>query len=242
MNIGLFGYGRMGKMVEEIAIQRRHTVSEKIETGMPFIGNADVYIDFTLPEAVLENVEKAISKKTPLVIGTTGWASFQDEVEKMGKDGGVAIIYGGNFSLGVNLFWRTLAKMTEEFSGFTEEYDVFSHEFHHRLKKDSPSGTALTTADIILKNFPAKKTICTDTLHERAIKPEELHVSSTRGGSIPGTHSAYFDSLFDTIELTHTARSREGFALGAVLAAEQIHRLPAGLHHFPEIFEMLFKK
>ncbi len=240
MNIGLFGYGKMGKIIEKIALERGHIIGEIREEGEEFIGNAEVYIDFTMPSSVIENISKALEKKIPMVIGTTGWLSNLSVVQKMAESANVPIIYGGNFSLGVNLFWRCLTKMAEEFSVFSAEYDVFTHEFHHRFKKDSPSGTALTTAEIILQHFHAKQKIYSETLLERAITPEELHTTATRGGSVPGTHSVYFDSAFDTIEFTHTARSREGFALGAVLASEKIQKLPGGLHHFPDIFEKLF--
>lgn len=241
MHIGLFGYGKMGKMVEKVALDRGHSITEKIDSADLFTGNADAYIEFTLPDAVLQNVQKACDKKAPLIIGTTGWLTQKDTVEHQIKEAGIPVIYGGNFSLGVNLFWRSLQKVSKEFSAFADEYDVFTHEFHHNKKKDSPSGTALTTADIILENFPSKTKRCDETLTNRAIESDELHVTATRGGSIPGTHSVYFDSPFDTVEFTHRARTREGFALGAVLAAENIHKLPAGLHHFPDIFDELFR-
>lgn len=239
MNIGLFGYGKMGKMVEIVAKKRGHQISEVLSGENTFQGNADVYIDFSIPEAVYKNAKIVMEKRIPLVIGTTGWLDQKVEIETLAKQNGIPIVYGGNFSLGVNLFWRSLKYAAREFAQFSEEYDVFLHEFHHRGKKDSPSGTALTTAEILLNTFPKKK-ICTETLHAREILPEELHVTSTRGGHIPGTHSVYFDSLSDTVEITHRARSREGFALGAILAAENASRLPVGLHHFPEIFDILF--
>jgi 4-hydroxy-tetrahydrodipicolinate reductase len=239
MNIGLFGYGKMGKIVESVAITRGHQISEILSGENSFQGNADVYIDFSLPEAVFENAKMAIENGIPIVIGTTGWLEKKATLELLAQQKSIPAVYGGNFSLGVNLFWRSLEKTAKEFSAFAGEYDVFVHEFHHREKKDSPSGTAITTAEILLDAFP-KNRICTESVHERIILPEELHTTSTRGGSIPGTHCVYFDSLFDTIEITHRARTREGFALGAVLAAENIKKLSSGLHHFPEIFDILF--
>ncbi len=240
MNFGLFGYGKMGKMVESVAISRNHIIVEKKEIDMPFEGLADIYIDFTLPEALEENVRHCCNAKKPMVIGTTGWTQKKEWVHSQALEVGIPIIYGGNFSLGVNLFWKALAKTTEEFSAFSDVYDVFTHEYHHRQKKDAPSGTAITTAQVIVDHFPAKKKILFDLLERRAPEAEELHVSSSRGGSIPGTHSVFFDSPFDTIEIVHTARTREGFAYGAVLAAEKVQTLPAGLHHFPDIFDLLF--
>lgn len=242
MNIGILGYGRMGKMIESVSVSRKNNVSEIVDNEKDFSGNADVFIDFTLPHVVMANIEKCCDKKVPMVIGTTGWLEHLQEVDKKAKESGIPIIYGGNFSLGVNLFWRALAKVSKEFSAFSGEYDVFTHEFHHRKKMDSPSGTAITTAQVILDNFPAKKKIQDQCLIDRSIEPDELHVTATRGGSIIGTHSTYFDSDFDTVELTHQARTREGFAYGAVLAAENIQKLKPGLHHFPDIFEELFTK
>lgn len=241
--IGILGYGRMGKMIEQVALKRKNTVSDIIDRPEKFNAkkiSSEVFIDFTLPSAVIENIQKCCDAKKPMVIGTTGWYEKKNKVDTMAKKAGIPIIYGGNFSLGVNLFLRAMEKVAHEFSAFADEYDVFTHEFHHRNKVDSPGGTALELAHIVQKKFSEKTEIQGQALTDRAIQKEELHVSSTRGGSIPGTHSVYFDSPFDTVECTHRARTREGFAYGAVLAAEKISQLSPGLHHFPDIFEELF--
>ncbi len=147
-------------------------------------------------------------------------------------------IWGGNFSLGVNLFWKVIKQSTQIFDKFSNEYDILVHEFHHKNKIDSPSGTAIQTAQNIIDNSNHKNTMITEKL-DRKRNENEIHVSSSRGGSIPGTHTVMFDSNYDTIEIVHTARSREGFAIGAILAAEKISSIPTGLHNFSEIFDSI---
>ncbi|MFC1691411.1 4-hydroxy-tetrahydrodipicolinate reductase, partial [Nanoarchaeota archaeon] len=155
-----------------------------------------------------------------IVMGTTGWNDQMDEVKKIVEENGIGFIYGSNFSIGVNVFFKMIenaAKIMDK----VDDYDVYGHEFHHNQKLDSPSGTAKSMANILLDNMSRKNTLVTDVVN-RKIEPNELHFSSTRVGNIPGTHSIGFDSTADTIELKHTARNRSGFALGAVMAAEWI--------------------
>jgi 4-hydroxy-tetrahydrodipicolinate reductase len=223
MNILLVGYGKMGKRIHELAVQQGHIVSivKNSHELKAFSDAVDVAIEFTRPSAVMENIEMLCKKQIPCVIGTTGWYDEMNEVRIMIKTAGIGCIYASNFSIGVHVFW----KMVKEASVLINQhplYDVFGHEFHHKDKKDSPSGTARTTAEILSENIDRKTCIQYEALNDRPPLENELHFSSTRGGAIFGTHSVYFDSLVDQIEITHTAKNRDGFALGALQAAEWI--------------------
>ncbi len=228
MKIGLIGYGKMGQEVEKAALGRGHQVGIRIDPAgrdkcLPEItaaalADVDGAIEFSHPEAVLENIRKLLELKKPVVVGTTGWYGHIGEIKALCQQQGTALVYAPNFSLGVNLFYLILERATELFNHF-DAYDVAISETHHRQKVDSPSGTAQKLAEIVLRNVDRKKKVTSESLN-RAIAPEELHLVSIRSGESPGTHSVVFDSLADTVELTHTARSRAGLALGAVLAAE----------------------
>ena len=220
----------MGKMIERILISRGHEVScivdpvvetatdKEITTAK--LADADVVIDFSSPAAVLKNCKAYAMGSTPVVLGTTGWGDKRAEIEDMIKKAGIGFVWGSNFSIGAHMLFK-LASYAAKLSNAVPEYDIMIHEMHHKLKKDSPSGTAITLAEKVLAASDRKTKIVTECL-DRRIEPEELHVSSTRGGSIPGIHTLYLDSPADTIEVSHSARSREGFALGAVMAAEWI--------------------
>ena len=239
MNIGLIGYGRMGKVIEKIAVQRGHKVTSIVDQGMGEISSeVDCYIDFSVAAAMKTNMTELCKQKVPVVIGTTGWLDDKDFYEKLFQDSGNIGIWGGNFSLGVNLFWKAVQDATKTFNKFQKEYDVMVHEYHHKNKIDSPSGTAIQTADFVLQNSTQKDKIVTECLNRKR-EDNELHVSSTRGGSIPGIHTVTFDSDFDTVEITHNARTREGFALGSVIAAEKIQKLKSGLYNFSENFDTI---
>lgn len=240
MKLGIIGYGRMGKIIEQIAKQRGHEIVSIIDIDRnENIGkHAECYIDFSVPEALDKNIKILCDLQVPVVIGVTGWNNKMEEYSQLFKNKGNTGIWSGNYSLGVNLYWKVIRQATETFDKFAKEYDIMIHEFHHKNKIDSPSGTAIQTAKIILEKSSSKDAIVTETL-QRKRKDNELHVSSTRGGSIPGTHTVLFDSNFDTVEITHTARSREGFALGAILAAEKINTVKQGLHNFSEIFDSI---
>ncbi|MDD5770113.1 MAG: 4-hydroxy-tetrahydrodipicolinate reductase [Candidatus Gracilibacteria bacterium] len=224
MKIAIVGYGRMGKLVEEYSIKRGHTITSiidpikntKIEDLLK--NEFDVIIEFSIPEIALENMKFYSTNNFKVIMATTGWYNKLPEVKNMFSKSGT-ILWSGNFSLGVHLFWKMVENTSKIMNKF-EDYDVFGHEFHHNKKADSPSGTAIKTANIILENIDRKTSIITEELSHRAIKAEEIHFSSTRGGSIPGTHQVYFDSVFDTIKIEHQARTREGFALGSVVSAE----------------------
>jgi len=229
MKILLVGYGYMGKEIEKIVLSRGHSIAGTVdpiseashkEVTSSLLEKADVVIDFSAPSAVEKNCDVYVKGKTPIVMGTTGWENIREQVGKKVDEAGIGFIYGSNYSVGANLFINLVGKATSLINNFPE-YDILLHEFHHKRKKDSPSGTALMTADEIIKKSNNKDKIVTERL-DRQINADELHVSSTRGGDIPGTHIVMFDSSADTVELTHRARNRSGFALGAVIAAEWI--------------------
>jgi 4-hydroxy-tetrahydrodipicolinate reductase len=229
VKIALIGYGKMGKIIESIAKQRGNEVVSIIdpncdtaqkEITKESLKDADVCIDFTHPTVIMENIKKISSLGKNIVIGTTGWYDRMPEVESMINKNKVGAIWSGNFSIGVNVFFRIVESAASLFNNI-HDYDAMVHEIHHNQKADSPSGTASMIGKIILKNMSRKNKIITDKL-ERKIEPNELHISSVRVGTVPGTHEVLFDSAADTIELKHTARTREGFALGAVMAAEFI--------------------
>ena len=229
MNIAMIGYGKMGHEIEKVAkakgisirtIDPREKTADYKEINEESMKDIDVCVDFTHPDSVVGNIEKISRFKKNIVVGTTGWYNKMDEVKKIVENANIGLIWSGNFSVGVNIYFEVIesaAKIMNQFS----DYDVFVHEFHHNRKADSPSGTAVMIGKILTENIERKKKIVTEEL-KRKIEPDELHVSSTRGGAIPGTHIVGFDSPADTIELKHTARSREGFALGAFLAAQWI--------------------
>jgi len=184
----------------------------------PAVARADVAIEFSRPDTAVPNILALAERGIPVVVGTTGWYQKLPEVRAAIEKAGSNLLWSANYSLGVNLFYRIAAfaaKLADPFA----EYDVGGWEAHHNKKADSPSGTAKTLVERVLAEMTRKKTVVYETL-DRPPAPEELHYASLRVGAVPGTHSLYFDSSADTIELTHTARSREGFARGAVRAAE----------------------
>jgi len=224
MNIAIIGYGKMGKEIDRLATERGLKVIHRLTSGSLLtvheIQRVDVGIHFARPDSVVPYVERWAGLKRNLVIGTTGWQNDFDKIASAVKKNNVALVYASNFSIGVHLFFR-LIKETARLINHFGEYDVSLHEAHHKDKLDSPSGTALTAAKILLEQIERKKTMLTEP-PQGTIKPEQLQITSTRLGSIVGTHTVTFDSLADSIELRHTAKNRTGFALGALLAAEWI--------------------
>lgn len=227
MNIALIGYGRMGREVERVAqergikIVRRFDVAgtgDAVEITRETLKGVDVCIDFSSPESVVETITEIASLGKNLVVGTTGWYDRLDEVRQIVKKHGIGLLYASNFSLGVNIFMKIVMDSARLFQHHPA-YDVAVSEVHHRGKSDAPSGTALSLGSVILKEFKRKSELLPETSHGK-IKPSQLHVTSTRLGSVTGKHTVLFDSEADTIELTHTAKNRTGFALGAVVAAE----------------------
>lgn len=229
MNIAVIGYGKMGHEIEKVAQNKCISViridpnaegSDFREINSESIEGIDVCVDFSHPDAVIRNIEKVAKFKKNIVVGTTGWYNSIDKVKKIVKDTGIGLIWSGNFSIGVNAYFKIIEQAAKIMNNI-KDYDVFVHEFHHSQKADSPSGTAVMIGKIITENIERKNKVVTEEL-KRKIEPNEVHISSTRGGSIPGTHIVGFDSAADTIELKHTARSRQGFAVGAVMAAQWI--------------------
>lgn len=227
MKIAIVWYGRMGELVEKYTKERWHEIAIIID---PKKGTKkedlltidfDAIVEFSLPEIALENMKFYAKNDMKVIMATTGWYNHIEEIKSLFNNSRWALLWSGNFSLGVHIFWKIIEQASKIINKF-DNYDIFGHEFHHNKKADSPSGTAINTAHIILENVERKKTLITEELSDRAIKPEELHFSSTRGGNIPWIHSIYFDSPFDTIKIEHSARSRDGFALGSVICAEWI--------------------
>ena len=223
--IAIVGYGSMGKEIEKTALSREFQITDIFEIDNP-IGehqkyNYDVAIDFTFPDSVIENIRKLSLLKKNIVLGTTGWMAHAEAIKKYVNDNGIGLVYGSNFSVGMNMFFRIVETASKILNNHPE-YDIMLHELHHSRKKDSPSGTAKTLADIILSNYSMKDNVLEETSHDK-IGNNTLHLTSTRGGDITGTHTVYIDSKADTIELIHRAKSRRGFAEGALLAAEWIH-------------------
>lgn len=228
-NIALIGYGKMGQLIERFATAKGHTVIAKVdpyadgcskEITEEALSGADVCIDFTHPQTVVGNIRQTAALGKPMVIGTTGWYTQMDKVKQIVEQHHVGLIWSGNFSIGVNALFRIVGYAAQVFNNL-HDYDVLGHEFHHKAKADSPSGTAAMLGKILLDNLDHKQRLVVDKL-DRKIEPDEIHFSSSRGGAIPGTHTIMFDSVVDTIEIQHTARGREGFASGAVMAAEFI--------------------
>lgn len=198
------------------------------------IKKADVAIDFTSPEIILENIKEILPLGKKMVIGTTGWYDNMDEVKEIVEKDKGGLIYGKNFSLGANIFFKIISyssKLIDKYGG----YDVFGLEIHHKGKKDSPSGTAKKIAELVIKNSKSKKSAQFDKL-DRQVRDDELHFASLRGGNNFGFHEVIFDSIADEIKLSHQAHNRRGFAQGALLAAEFIMGRN-GLWAFEDLFD-----
>ncbi|MCR4823236.1 MAG: 4-hydroxy-tetrahydrodipicolinate reductase [Treponema sp.] len=238
MKIALVGYGKMGHMIEMCAKNMGHEVAATVDvaskdaTNLVAAGDyqavadavkksgAEGVIEFSHPSAVIGNLNALIPLGLPLVVGTTGWAKSEDEIAKLCASTKGTCMRSSNFSIGVNMFYKIVeeaAKIMAEYS----EYDVAVWEAHHNQKADSPSGTALEVARRVMLGNKTKTEMVFDAFHEKP-KANQLHVSSTRVGHVPGTHTVFFDSPADEIELTHRARSREGFARGSVVALEKL--------------------
>ena len=227
MRIALLGYGKMGRMIETIAVREGWEVDPKLDIDENAEGSGvtpasmegvDVAVEFSQPESVLANIEAAARAGVNIVVGTTGWSDQRNKVERIVQDSGIGLIYGTNFSLGMNLFFEIIA-YSARIVGMIPQYDSFIYEAHHRAKKDAPSGTALNLLDMMRPH----------------LANPNLNIASIRAGSIPGTHVIGFDSAADTLTLEHRARSRQGFAEGAVLAARWIAG-KKGFYDFRNVF------
>jgi len=234
MKVAVVGYGKMGHEVEAILRERGHEPA-CIDLGQPFPAGCVVGIDFTEPAAVLGNVQAALGAGARYVVGTTGWSDRRAEVEGAVARAGSGLVYAATFSLGVNLFYRIVREAAALLAPFPD-YDPYVLEKHHRQKKDAPSGTANVLADIVARSGGVRRT-AVDRL-EGLLPTEAFNVSSVRAGGIVGEHVVGFDSGGDEILIEHRARSRRGFALGAVLAAEWI-ATRTGVHPFEAVLDDL---
>lgn len=217
MKIALLGYGKMGKVIERIALERGHEIVLRKSGKDTFEGleHADVAIDFSIPDAAVSNISTCLDNNIPVISGTTGWLENYDKMVVLCQEKNGAFIYGSNFSLGVNIFFQLndyLAKIMSKIG----QYKVAMEEVHHTQKLDAPSGTAITLAKGIIDNSDYSSWALENA------KDDEILIDAKRIENVPGTHSVFYNSDVDTIEIKHIAHNREGFALGAVVAAEWI--------------------
>lgn len=243
LEITLLGFGNMGRMIGQLAESNGCRVVSVIDPVQPDCLReiraeqlGEVCIDFSLPNAALDNIRQVAELGRNLVVGTTGWHKNLPEVEELVARQGIGLLYGANFSIGMNVFQRVV-KYAAALCAKFPAYDVCGWEIHHNRKADSPSGTAIQLSDAILASGGTKDTAVYDKL-DRRIEPRELHFASVRGGSVPGTHSLLFDSETDSLELTHRVRSRACFAVGALQAAKWIADRK-GLFTFNQMLEDL---
>ncbi|PYS91913.1 MAG: dihydrodipicolinate reductase [Acidobacteria bacterium] len=231
MKIALIGHGAMGQLIERLAVEKAHEILVLLDGNdadlsatelAGKLSGSEVAIDFTTAEAVRRNVEACVAAGVPLIEGTTGWTRQRNEVEKIVLDGDGAVVFGANFSVGVNLFYRIADFAAELFAKFPE-YGAFIEEQHHSRKKDAPSGTALKIKEVVSEHV------------------EVGDVAATRAGNIPGTHRVGFDGPADQILLEHLARSREGFAFGSLMAAEWIVG-KKGFYEFTDVVDEIVKR
>ncbi len=243
MKIALLGYGKMGQIIERFALDRGHEVVLKINVDnqedltVSNLRKADVAIDFSAPDAALGNIYACFDANVPVVVGTTGWYGELQQVKNDCLDRNNTLLYGSNFSIGVNLFFhmnKIMARLMNDYPA----YDVQVEEIHHTQKLDAPSGTAMTIAEGIIENLDRKTEWVNEvegTPFDEVVKPEQLLISSQRTENVPGTHTVVYSSEVDDIEFKHTAHSRAGFALGAVIAAEWLEH-KQGFYNIADIF------
>lgn len=243
MKLALIGYGRMGHLLESMAEQYGFAVCAHIDPALGVelsedaLGGADVVIEFSTPATAAENLRQCLGWGIPVVCGTTGWFQQLPAITTVAEETQTGLIYGSNFSVGMNLFFdivRQAAQLMHQF----EDYDAYGLELHHNRKKDSPSGTARVLTDIMLQH--SRKRVAQFDRLERRPETDEFHFASVRAGDIPGTHIIGFDSVADSIELKHTARNRAGFASGALLAAKWLIGR-RGVYEFTTLFKELIQ-
>ncbi len=244
MKLALLGMGRMGQEIDRLARAAGHDVVARIDIAptpdpdpapLPDkLRGADVVVDFTVPGAVLGNIEGAAAAGIPMVVGTTGWYDEMDRIQALVAQAGIGFMWGANFSIGAQVLMR-LAQQAATLLDRFPEYDPYVFEHHHTAKQDAPSGTAIELAERILDAMDRKRHVQTGN-PDGAIDPAALHVASLRAGEAFGHHRVGFDAAAESIELVHTARSREGFALGALYAAEWI-KDRTGFYEFSQLFE-----
>ncbi len=243
MKVALLGYGKMGQIIERFALERGHEVVLKInvdnldDLNKSNLSKADVAIDFSAPDAAISNIYACFEANLPIVVGTTGWYGQLQEVKNECLSSNNTLLYGSNFSIGVNIFFhvnKVLAKLMSNFPA----YDVQVEEIHHTQKLDSPSGTAMTIAEGIIEELDGKTEWVNELVgspFEDVIKKEQVLIESHRIENVPGTHTVVYSSEVDDIELKHTAHSRAGFALGAIVAAEWLQN-KQGFYNIADIF------
>ena len=235
MKVALIGYGKMGKTIERILNDRNHEVvatfgREGIDEEK--LKQADVAIEFTRPEAVFDNISVCFKHQIPVVTGTTGWLAKYDEAVKLCEKHQSAFLFASNFSLGVNIFFEINKQLARIMNAY-ENYDVQMQEIHHTQKLDAPSGTAITLAEQLIENLQRKEGWTLDEIHGK----DQIHIDAVREPEVPGTHSITYTSAIDDIEITHTAKSRDGFALGAVLAAEFLNG-KTGIYQMKDVLNL----
>lgn len=234
--IALVGYGAMGRVIEKLAKDKGYTITDIFDTDNPLEADAnydfDVAIDFTYPDTVAKNIKLLSDQGKSVIVGTTGWYDKKDELTDIVTKNGTGLVWGSNFSVGVQMYFK-IVKYASKLVNFLDSYDVMVNEMHHKRKRDSPSGTAEIMARIITSNIDRKTGTEFNAINGE-VDNSKLHVSSTRGGEITGIHTMYIDSLADSIELTHTAKNRTGFALGSLLAANWVQD-KKGFYSFNEI-------
>lgn len=236
MNIALLGYGKMGHAIEEIALQRGHVIVCRVgienleDRTAGNIKKADIVIEFTGPDSAYDNLKLCIDSNVPVVCGSTGWLARYDEIVKYCKEKNGGLLYASNFSVGVNIFFAINKKLAELMSGHPE-YDVELKEIHHTQKLDAPSGTAITLAEQLIKGLEQKK----KWVNQPSGDKSELVILSERTDPAPGIHIVNYHSDIDDICITHTAHTRKGFAMGAVLAAEFLNRKKHGVYSMKDV-------
>jgi len=216
MKIALLGYGKMGKVIETIALERGHVIVLRKTSSNTFDGlaAADVAIDFSIPNVAVEHITTCLEAGVPVVSGTTGWLDHYDAMVALCQERDGAFLYGSNFSLGVNLFFELNAYLAQLMAKFRSVYRVSMEEIHHTQKLDAPSGTAISLATGIIENSAYESW----TLDQPT--DQQIHIDAQRIENVPGTHSVFYNSAVDLLEIKHVAHNREGFALGSVMAAE----------------------
>lgn len=239
LKIALSGYGKMGKIIEQQALQAGHSIVCIIDSSdaqdWQKLNTADVIIDFTNPKSAPENISKSFLVGVPVVCGTTGWWDHLPQIQSLANQHNGRLIYGGNFSIGMNILFKLNAELASWMNAF-DAYDPWIFEKHHSDKKDGPGGSALQLGQSILDHLNRKSTFPKDALEKRAIQPEELSISFARTGHIIGYHEVGYSGPNDQIIISHQANTRAGFAQGAIWAAEKIGQLN-GVIEFQSLFQ-----
>jgi len=238
IKLAIIGYGQMGKMIEKLAASYDLEVVSRIDPRLGTeicerdLNDAEIAVEFTQPDTAFANICKCVELGVKVVSGTTGWHEHLPELKKLVADQAGSVVYGSNFSPGMNKFYE-IVRAAAQIMKDMKDYDVYGYEMHHKYKKDCPSGTAKNLAKILIDELPQKDKIIYDSL-QRIKADNELHFASVRGGNIPGEHRIGFDSEYESIELRHTARSREGLAVGALMAAVWLSN-KQGIFDFSEV-------